>query len=99
LRHGGYLVLVEQLLLYQKYYITVIIISWTICYIKAYWKILVICAWLIFNSTPKKPLLLSLYCHGKGLSFYLFQEFCVTEICWFTSMHDRDFCDPKNIYM
>jgi len=44
LRHGGYLVLVEELLLYQKYYITVIIISWTMCYIKPYRKILVICA-------------------------------------------------------
>jgi len=27
LRHGGYLLLVEDWLLYQKYYITVIIIS------------------------------------------------------------------------
>ena len=30
LRHGGYLLLVEELLLYRKYYITVIIISFCV---------------------------------------------------------------------
>jgi len=54
LRHGGYLVLVEELLLHQKYYITVIIISWPMCYIKAYRKILVICAGLYLISPLKR---------------------------------------------
>ena len=70
LRHGGYLVLVEQLLIYQKYYITAIIFSWTMCYIKAYRKILVISAWPIFNFTPKKAFLLSLLSWERVL-FYL----------------------------
>ena len=72
LRHGGYLVLVEELLLYQKYYVTVIIISWTMCYmyIKAYRKILVICAGSIFNFSRKRLFLLRLL-SWEGALFHL----------------------------
>ena len=56
LRHEDYLLLVKELLLYEKYYITVIISK--LCYRcrKEYRKILIRCAWPMF--TAKKAFLL-----------------------------------------
>ena len=70
LRHGGYPLLVEEVLLYQKYYTTFIIISWTICHIKADHKTLVIlvCARSIFNfAFIKKPFVVEFIGMGRGL--------------------------------
>jgi len=94
LRHGGYLVLVEELLLYQKYYITVTIISRTMCYIKAYGKILVICAGPLFNFTPKKAFLLSVLSWERAVFLFAFRNFYVAEICRFASMKEI-FVTPK----
>ena len=67
LRHGGYLLLAEELLVYEKYYVTVIISLKLCCrYSKECRKILVRCAWPVFNFTSEKTFLKRLFFWGGG---------------------------------
>jgi len=61
LRHGGCFLLIEELLLYRKYYITVII-SWTMSSMKACLKISVLlCVRPIWNSNVNNGVFGSVY--------------------------------------